>query len=187
MQFSESAPVLADSAEEAVKLLAIEFLGGYARPRRTALNTKLTTTRKVRQAYRSIGLRASLDVFEKVLVSGRDHNQNFDFAVKNGRIVQLTQAWNFGVSNTAALMEHVKAWAFSVEDILASGAVGKIGSTITKVADDVEILSVYAEPTNSKGRDARDEALHAFAKVGVTATRLKDVGVIAESAYELIN
>ena len=187
LQFSKPAPIVADEIGVAADLMANEFLSGYLRPRKKRRNTKSSTAKRVRQAYKLAGLEVDRDILERVPVSGKDHSQKFDFAVHNGQIVQLAQAWNFGVSNPQAVIEQVKAWAFTVQDIKQSGGTAHPGNRTIRVSRDVEFRSVYAEPTNNRSREILEEAIHAFDKVEAISMSVNDVQELGNAAIVLLH
>ncbi len=186
VQFSSPAPIVCDEIESAADMMAEQFLSSYLRPKRQKRHTKQATARKVRQTYKNIGLVTGRHLIEHLEVSGQAHTEPFDFAVKNGEIVQLTQAWNFGVVDQRTVMENVKAWAFTVADIKESGGVGRSGKKSIKVPKTVEVRAVYDEPTNARSRETLEEAIHAFDKVEAIPTSVQDLGELGEIASALI-
>lgn len=186
LQFSEPAPITADRLDSALAVVAEEFLIDSTRAKRTRGPTRATAQARVRRAYSSLGLELGRDFVEHPLVSGSNHKEIFDFAVANGRAVQLTQTWNFSVRDLPGLTEAVKAWAWTVRDVRETGGRAELGRRVFDVPNDVDVQAVYLDPTTRAGQAAFEEAVHAFHEVDAVPVPLKDVETLGSRAVSLL-
>jgi hypothetical protein len=127
-------------------------------------------------------------VNEKASVSAGPYAGTFDFAVANGRVVQLVQCWSFQLPNQAELAEQVKAWAWVVRELADQGGVLHVGEArnIEVPPRDVEVMSVFIPPQQDQDAPAFDEARAAFQETGVTQLTPDQAGVIGERAAMLL-
>lgn len=188
VQLSMPAPVLADDLEQAIEMLGRELLidpetAELAYLRRTRAVSRL------REAYRHSGEFLKQHVQEKadVLVAGRIH-QRMDFAVVNGRPVQLAHAWSFQTPDQEALSRRLRAWAWSMTRLRDDGAQlrGQSGKVID-VPRDVEIDVVVVPPRpDQPDVSAYPEGQDAFQRLNVIENSLEDVPKVIMRASALL-
>ena len=76
-----------------------------------------------------------------------NHRERVDFAVTNGRVVQLAHTWSFQVADQADLAEHVKAWGWTIRDARDyGGALLSPDTADLKVDKGVDVEVVYVGP-----------------------------------------
>jgi hypothetical protein len=179
IQISAPAPLIADTAEAALDMIFEELVVDPASSR-FRFEKKHRAVGAVRKAYRAhIPLSA---VKERVrLVSGSFHG-NFDFAVHNGKAVQLVQCWSFQLPNQEALGEQVKAWAWVVGELRQRGGEVQVDAQQIAVADSLEVASVLIPPAEGKPREAFVEACAAFRELDVSTQEPKDADSLAVRA-----
>lgn len=115
------------------------------------------------------------------------YHEGFDFAVTNGRALQLTQTWSFQVPDQDLLSEQVKAWGWTVQDVQAEG--GKIstaGGTEFEVARDVDIEVVFVPPAAGQDSPALRDAVAVFDTLGVTHRSLDAADAVGLLADQLL-
>ena len=110
VQLSPPTPMVADSADDAMDRV-FELMVVDPALRKYRFQKKHAALAAVRSAYAHRSLRKGTDLRERVLLQTAHHSGRFDFAVTNGRALQLTQTWSFQVPDQEALAEQVKAWA----------------------------------------------------------------------------
>lgn len=186
LQLSQPTPYAGADLLDAVERLSDEFL--HAPPTRTQAThiRKSSLVAEMRKVYRSTGFERGKHFFEKPVISGPHHQEIFDFAVANGRAVQLTHAWNFRQHNLAQLAESVKAWAFTVEEIRDSGGEGSLGSKTFTVPKKVAVGALYIAPSTKAGRATLTEARHACRRVDAKLIPQSGVQELANRAATLL-
>ncbi len=165
VQFSRPAPIAANSLEEALGLMFGKLV---VDPESSALAYKRKTTAvsALRRAYVEVGIKKGAHLFESTTVQAEKHAENFDFAVANGKVVQLSQAWSFQLPNQKELSESIKSFAWTVAHVRKSGGVALTpqGNSI-EVPRNVDVAALFIPPT--KAREVFDEAGAAFNEVRV--------------------
>jgi len=172
LQLSEPLPVIADSAEDAIDALWAQLVFEPATKELRYLR-KTSAKAVFRYALTHRGIPAT-NVAESVRIRGRDHSSTMDFVIHNGMASDLTHCWSFQLPGKRALLEEIKAWAWTIHDIREHG-----GMTVGAGEDDLSIPSevpihvVYVPPTETNDATL-DEALSAFQELRVTATSMRD-------------
>jgi DUF3037 family protein len=186
MQFSRPAPVDAISADEALEFLVGDLLiDAPLKPKRAA-KTKSTALRQIRQVFRESGLGEEANFLERPVVRGPNHSETFDFVVKNGNAVQLTQAWNFQKRDLKGLNEAIKAWAWTVKDIRDGGGRAKTDKFDIEVPKNIDVKAVYLPPTRPEAKEVFSEAQHAFSEIDAAAIKVDQVQEVADQAMRLL-
>jgi hypothetical protein len=165
IQVTEPAPVVADSAEAALDLVFERLL---VDPAKTTYRFKKKNEAQavVRRAYANNAVPSSA-IKERVTITSAGFDTGFDFAVHNGRAVQLVQCWSFELPNQAELAEEVKAWAWVTRHIRDQGGVATSLDGMD-VPRDLDIAVVYIPPTEADAA-AFEQARSVFAELSVTA------------------
>lgn len=182
IQLSDPAPVVADSAEAALDLV---FERLVVDPARTTyrFRKKHQAQAATRRAYRAHHVpEAAVD--RQTHVVSRAYDFQFDFAVRNGRAVQIVQCWSFELPNQAELTEQVKAWAWMVHELRENGGHMRAGANVDVPAD-VDVAAVYIPPADGAS-PAFAEAQDAFGELGVTAASYEDADTVGAQAARLL-
>jgi hypothetical protein len=186
VQLSPPTPMVAESAEEALdRVFDLMILDPAVREYR--FKKKHTALGAVRAAYRNVGVRKGTELQERVALRTPHHRERLDFAVTNGRALQLTQTWSFQVPDQATLAERVKAWAWTVQDVRNSG--GQIGTADGRefdVREDVDIAVVFVSPEPDQPAPAYDDASNVFEELGIEAAPVDEANRVGERARELL-
>jgi hypothetical protein len=135
-----------------------------------------------RRFFAEEGLERGVNYVERAIVEGPNHSERIDFAITNGRAIQLTQTWNFRKRNLEAVTEAVKAWAWTINDIRSGGGRGRAKGTNFEVPRDVAVDAVYVPPTSQQGRDSFAEARHAFVEVDANVVAASEAHRVATRA-----
>lgn len=186
VQLSQPAPMVADSAEEALdRVFELAILDPAQR--RYVFQKKHTALAAVRKAYKERSIRKGEDFIERVQITTQHHRGRVDFAVVNGRALQLTHTWSFQIPDQAGLADQVRAWGWIMHDAQRGGgvAIGRQGREYA-VAEDVDIEVVYIPPLDHHPLDAYEGALDVFDTLGVRYTTADEAGLVADKADELL-
>ncbi|HLI31421.1 MAG TPA: DUF3037 domain-containing protein [Solirubrobacteraceae bacterium] len=180
VQLSAPAPVAADSAEDALDLIFDQLVLDAER-RSYDFERKNRAQAAVRNAYRSHAVPANA-VRERTSVQCGPFEGIFDFAVHNGRAVQLVQCWSFQLPNQSDLAEQVKAWSWLVHEIRNKGGKLAADGDGVEVPRDLDIYAIAVEPKPGQPSPAYNEAKAAFRENGVEEVGLGGAEVIGERA-----
>lgn len=183
VQISTPAPVAADSAEAALDLVFDQLVLDAAR-KSFPFEKKHRAQGAVRKAFRAHGV-PSTAVRERAPVKSGVFDGVFDFAVHNGRTIQLVQCWSFQLPNQTDLAEQVKAWSWLVHELRRSGGELTTDDAEAAVPSDLDIFAVTIPPREDLNSSAYAEAQAAFEEIRVTELTPEDadrVGVQAADA-----
>lgn len=158
LQFSEPMPMLAESAVEAVEMVFDKMVIDPGV--KTRARNKAAARGALLRAYRSAGLCDEHTLRERPTIKTSKQASKFDFAVTNGKAVQLASAWSFEVQTDVS--KEVKAWAWQVQELRKIGGTIAVNGTTLEVPSDVDIEVLYIPPTADEGRRALDEAMAVF-------------------------
>ena len=186
VQLSAPAPMLAATADEALERV-FDLMVIDPAQRRYKFRKKNEAIAAVRRAYKALSLRQNQDLRERVTLSTRHHHERFDFAITNGHVLQLTQAWSFQVPDQDSLSEQIKAWGWTVNE--ARGGGGEIAlrdGTTFQVASDVDVEVVYVPPEPGHESRALDEARNVFDSLQIIAVPLDRADQDAARALALL-
>jgi hypothetical protein len=186
VQFTPPAPVVAGSAEDALDLVFAELVVDPA-ARTFRFERKHRALGSTRRAYRQHGVPEEATT-ERAKVSAGPYHGAFDFAVFNGRVVQLVQCWSFQLPNQEDLAEEVKAWAWVVREVRNGGGTIRVGAEEMDVprGDDLDVASVFIPPVGDQPTYAFEEAQAAFQEVRVRPVTVDEVDAVGERAAHLL-
>ena len=186
VQLSPPAPILADSAGEALDEIFAQLIVD-PEPHRGGENTKHPALAAVRRAYRAAGLEKARDVHERVVIHAGDHRERLDFAVANGRAVQLTQTWSFRVADQDALAESVRAWGWTINAVKQGGGTIDVGDREIEVPNDVDVAVVLIPPVGDASTEALDDARGVFTQLEARTIDLDHAEEIAAVASDRLH
>jgi hypothetical protein len=185
VQFSSPAPVAADSAGGALELVFDQLVLDAAR-KSFPFEKKHRAQGAVRRAYQAHDVPAGA-VRERAPVRSGVFDGHFDFAVHNGRAVQLVQCWSFQLPNQVDLAEQVKAWSWLVHEVRQTG--GELTATDGEfeVPADLDIFAISIPPVDGAESPAYEEAQAAFAETHVTEISPDDADQVGERAVQALS
>lgn len=186
VQLSPPTPMVAESAEDALdRVFELMVLDPAVREYR--FKKKHTALAAVRAAYRDFSITKRTDLRERVTLFTAHHSERFDFAVTNGRALQLTQTWSFQVPDQATLAEQVKAWGWTVRDARNSGGhVRTADGREFDVQKDVDVEVVYVPAESGRRAPAFDDASSVFDELDIQALPIDEARRVGERARELL-
>lgn len=186
VQLSRPSPMIAANADEAMDRIFDDLVVDPAR-RRHPFQKKHSALAAVRAAYRAHSVEKSKNLRERVSLATDHHRERFDFAVTNGKVVQLTHTWSFQMPDQDQLAEQVKAWGWTVQDVRRGGGevVASSGETWA-VGADVDIEVVYVPPLDEQRAPALRDALTVFSEVGAGSHPIDGADSVGLRAHELL-
>ena len=128
------------------------------------------------------------NVFPKVrLQVGAGLSEQIDFAVANGKPLQLAQAWSFQLPDEAALTTNFRSWAWSIKRLRNEGGRVRMGSREEPIPGDIPLEVVAILPEGEHGDFAAwSEAQETFDQVDARWTSVEEVDGVSQRAKELI-
>ncbi len=140
----------------------------------------------MRRAYDDVEITKGRERRERVTLKTVHHDALFDFAVMNGRVVQLTQTWSFQFPDQATLAEEVKAWDWTVQEARNAGGQILAAAEEFDVGKDVEIEAVYVPALQTKASATFTDAVYVFESLGVRAVPHDRSNEVAQRARQLL-
>lgn len=191
LQISRAAPVEAASAIDGIEFLFPMLVATPAPVARSTTRTRLVSN--LGDLYeRTAGLALGSTLIRRPrTMTGRQRGQ-FDFAVVDHQVDQLSTAFAFDVRNVDLLEHELQSWNFIVSRLRADGA--EIAETLSQtrqiVDPEVVIAVAYQEPTYSadaRHHDVFGAALEAWNTLGVRAVPSSELDSIALEARRLVD
>jgi hypothetical protein len=185
VQFSWPAPIVADTADDALDLIFEELVLDPA-ARRYRFQKKHRAVGSVSRAYRVAGV-PSTAVLRNAVGSTDDYRDRFDFGVHNGVVRQLVRCWSFQLPAQDELADEVKAWAWLVRHLQEGGGILSAPSGSFEIRPgEFDTAVVYIPPIAGTDAPAFDEAEAAFAEIKVSAVPADQAATVAQAAQALL-
>lgn len=185
VQLSTPLPVGAESLDDAIHAVTSRFLVDPARqhiPYR-----KRTHARTVaRELYVQRGIKPGETLFEAVLVRTERASERLDFAVVNGKALQVTQAWSFQLPRQDELTERIKAWGWSLSRVRQHGGFIDLDGRTVEVPERIDIAVVYVPPMEGTSSPALDAARGVFDDLEIRGAPIDDAEEVADRAAALL-
>jgi hypothetical protein len=184
IQFTPPEPIVAADAAEALDLLSRDLLldpsSVYARGYKNAKSAINATQR----AYLGASLPTEAVARVVELETGQFRG-GFDFAVHNGRAVQLVKCFSFELPDQEALSKSVMSWGWLVHELRRGGGEvrPRTGATF-EASKELSVASVYVPPRSEDSSLAYDQARAIFAEVDVAAEPWTNAEPVASIAVE---
>jgi len=186
IQLSRPAPIVADSLSEAVEFVYNTFIVDL-KTDRNPLASKLPAMSAVKSAYVSERIRPGKHLAEHSTVESQSFDTRLDFAVLNGRAVQLTQTWSMQRRDQRELLEDIKAWAWTIRQLREHGGNLRIPSGHSvSIRPDVDIEVVYIPQEPGKETKTFDEAMHTFSVVRANTVPMNEARQVSHRAKQLL-
>lgn len=179
IQLAAPMPVIAPTAQEAVRLLYPVLVERASSGRGAALSRRGLRSRVRRSLERRGGFIVGHDLFvEPGFTVGRQHG-DFDLARTEQHALVLTNVWAFNVRTLTRLERDLQSWSYLVGRLRDEGArldvPGEDGRTISP---DVPIEVVYDAPdmslADARRSDIFDAAREAWARDGLSSRSWDD-------------
>ncbi len=179
IQISAPLPAIAASAEDALDMIFDDMVIDPESRRRMRVGQP-QLAKAIRRAFAEARIDASLR--EKPAVEAGGYEDRFEFAVANGRVVQLIRTWSLQTAGPGELAKDVHAWAWIAEKIRAGGGHVTVDDQKLDVPKDVRMVAVYAPADSEEGRRAIGEARHAAAEIRATLIGYNEVESVVRDA-----
>ncbi|AQZ60226.1 unnamed protein product [[Actinomadura] parvosata subsp. kistnae] len=187
VQFSAPAPVIANDAQEALAFVFEHLIVDPVESPKHRSVTRHALQSQMRKAYQEAHLDERLVRAKVQLHVGAKLQSAMDFAIANGRVVQLTQTWSFRLAQVDEVPDRVKSWGYALgrfrdgEDARVVDALGNV----SRIARDVDLEVVIAPPETPEETKAYEEAEQVFKNLGAEIHSSEDVAAISTKAAEL--
>lgn len=188
VQLTPPAPVSADTLEDALGFIRARMLidpvSGHL-----PYTTRTTARSRLRAAYKAAGLTFQENVFGSVLLAVNDSvAEHLDFAVANGKPLQLSHAWSFQTPDDEALVRRFRSWSWTIKKLRDAGGVVRLGDNRRERIDPTILLEAAVVPPQKEIGSERvwDEAQGTFEELSVAVIPYEDSGVIAREAAQLL-
>lgn len=166
VRVSRPLPVAAESLDEAIQAVSGRLLVDSTN-HHLPFRRRTVAKRFARELYLESGLVLGETLFEEVVVMTKNVRETLDFAVVNGRALQVTQALSFDLPRQDDLAERIKAWAWSITSLRAHGGAIKLKTgRQVEVARSVDVGVVYVAPSAGHS-SALDTARDVFADLSI--------------------
>jgi Protein of unknown function (DUF3037) len=187
IQITQPALIVADDLEQAAGLVFDELLVD-SEFERLPYSRRTRAQSAVRRAYRNVSLERDRNFFEKVTLRAGDYTEKLDFAVANGHVVQLTQAWSFQIPDEDRLSQRVRAWAWTMKHLKGEGGTLDLPGRRVPVDKDVDLEVVYVPPEGAHAaKRAFDDSQAVFKELDIYAVEDTNSELIAEKAAGLLS
>lgn len=186
VQLTAPTPMVASSADEALERIFEQMVVDPAL-RKHAFRKKHVALAAVRASYRHNFIQPGANLRERVALHTAHHSERLDFAVTNGRALQLAHTWSFEVPDQDQLAEQVKAWGWSMMDLKRGGGTVTFGDHGTlDVRRDVDVQVVYVPPRDDADAPAMRAAVDVFDNLGIRHGPLEMAESVGARARELL-
>ncbi|MDN3351609.1 DUF3037 domain-containing protein [Actinomadura sp. DC4] len=188
VQLTPPTPVIADNAEQALDFLFQQMIIDPVSEPRSQM-TKTRVLAELRDVYRNASIgRQFLREKPELYVGGHVHTL-IDFAIGNGRIVQLTQGWSFQRTTPDEISTEVKAWGYALGRLRAGTDDARIVDAQSRACGidrGVDLEVVVASPKTNAQQRVYEEAQQVFGQVGAQVNTVENAEVVGTRAAELL-
>jgi len=185
VQLSPPTPIVAANVDEALdRIFQHAILDPERQQRRSRWRNEVLAA--TRRAYLRHSIGAS-ELCERVLLSSDLHEDRFDFAVMNGKALQLVRSWSFRDLEPQRLSSQIKSWGWTVRSIRANGGNIEIrdGRSFDVYHDvDIEVICIPPDPDQDESIYAEGKTV--FEALDVRSVPLEQVDTVAERARRLL-
>jgi hypothetical protein len=125
----------------------------------------------------------------ELYVGGHVHTL-VDFAIGNGRVVQLTQGWSFQRAVPEDISIEVKAWGYALGRLRQGSDDARVvdaQSRASRIDRGVDVEVVIAPPKTPGQQRVYEEAHQIFDQIGAQINTLDEVNVVGSRAAELLD
>ncbi len=185
VQLSAPTPMVASSADDALERIFNLMILEPAKHQQTFIN-KHKALAALRGFYNTFSISKGTELQERVTLQTSHHTERFDFAVTNGRVVQIAQTWSFQIPDQNALAEQIKAWGWTVQEAQQGGGTISTPEKDLAVPADVNFEVVYVPELPNKPASAFKDAKHIFNQLDISATPYEQAHDVAKRARELL-
>ncbi|GAA2471263.1 hypothetical protein Ahu01nite_079190 [Winogradskya humida] len=179
---------MASGSEQALDMIFGNFVIDPELASRKDSITKYAILARIRESYEAARIEAPYWKSRAEVHVGRHVTSRVDFAIGNGKIVQLTQGWSFQRATVEDLSTQIKAWAYAIgrlRNAEESRVISPDGKVSTIEAG-VEVEAVIAKPTNPTQVEVFEEASQVFDELQIKVRDFDDAAKVGQRAAELL-
>ena len=184
VQLSPPIPMVASSADDALDRIFRRMISDPARQRHV-YQRKHPAVTAVRKAYQKYSI-SKQRIKTRVTLQTPHYSDPMDFAVTDGRVVQLAHAWSFQVPDQELLKARIKSWGWTIQDVRQSGGKLQFSSQEEDVKPDVDVEVVYVPPMQGQDAPAWKDARNVFEALNVRYVELDEADAVGFRARELL-
>jgi hypothetical protein len=187
VQLSAPSFMIAPHAEEALDIIFNRMIIDPVTETRPGVN-KHRVLRDLREAYRKASIDPHLLREKPELYVGGHVHTLVDFAIGNGRVVQVTQAWSFQRTTLDSISTDVKSWAYALGRLRTGEDEARVvDAHRSSVIDrNVDLEVVIAPPETSAQQEVYGEAEQIFEQLDARMVPLAEIGNVGARATELL-
>jgi hypothetical protein len=185
VQLSPPTPMVASSAEEALDNLFEDFIVDPVRQKRQRIRDRRAARSAIRNSYRNSRILED-NLQEKVTLQANQHVETVDFAVTDGRVVQLTHTWSFPTADDRNFARGVRGWGYAIRDMRQDGGIISTNEATFEVGREVDIEVVFTGLDSEAKDPALQDALGVFEDLQVQLVPLDETDRISKRALELL-
>lgn len=155
-------------------------------PLRPRVQNKQAVREAVRRSYqaRRIGKE---NLKERVTLQANRHEEYVDFAVTNGRVVQLAHTWPIPTTIHKTFARDVRGWGYAIRDMRRDGGIISTKGATFDVDPEVDIEVVYSGLDPDVKDPALLDALGVFEDLEVNLVSLGAEDQVSRRALELLD
>ncbi|GAA2845543.1 hypothetical protein [Nonomuraea rubra] len=179
--------MIANDAQEALAFVFEQLIVDPVESPKHRSVTRHALQSHMRRAYQEADIAEHLVRAKVQLHVGARLQSPMDFAIANGRVVQLTQTWSFRLAQVDEVPDRVKSWGYAIgrfRDGEEARVVDAFGN-VSRITRDVDLEVVVAPPETPEEMRAYEEAEQVFENLGAEVHSSQDVGAVSTKAAEL--
>ncbi len=181
VQLSMPIPMMASNSEEALDSIFQHQI--CEPPPRASIQDKHAIRNAVRYSYQASRIRKE-NLQERVTLRANRHEENVDFAVTNGRVVQLIHTWPFPTTNYNTFARGVRGWGYAIRDMRNDGGIISTKESTFEVDSQVDIEVVYTGLEQEVRHPALQDALNVFEDLAVQLVPLNEANQVSRRALD---
>lgn len=179
VQLSQPAPMVADSAEDALDQVFEQMIHEPTIEHRPYM-TRHGVFSPLRAEYRRAGV-GTLLTKQRVRLRVGDLYAPVDFAIGHNEILQIAQTWSFQIAGVQDVAKEIKAWGYTLRALReTSGTI--VGEPNATVPSNVDIEVLYTLPRTNDQEIVFGEAKRVFEDIQAKLVLDQDASEVASSA-----
>lgn len=185
VQVTMPVPVAVDSPSQAIDLAFTDFVLDPTRAKKGFLGKG-----RARQATGAAYRKRGIPTLPRARIRTGPYEIECDFAVANGKTVQVVRCWSFQRPDQADLAQEIEAWAWGIRALRLGGGATIADShpNVIEVSRDLDVEAVFIPPESTASRPAYDIAMRAFgdADTRIMPVDFSDADGVALRASQLL-
>ncbi len=188
IQLSEPLPFVASDVNEVLDLV-FKFMITQPKVREKRGQGRDYVLSQIMDSYEKAKIKPEL-VHQNVKISVRGNLETpLDFAIANGSVVQLSQAWSFQQSGKESIIKNVRSWALGMNELRFSNDPSYLyvdDKTKLKVDSGVNLAVITAPPITKEQSIAYKVAQGIFKRLEIEETLVDSAEALGENVSMLL-